>query len=214
MPPADYTPSSHFSFSVLLTLIVVVIASVAVFYWQVQRWTSDPTARALLDWARATGFALSRQPRVAPAPFDMFAAARATTSLEKAKTKVMQLEIPAAGGTQTPRWHLLVRELEASWQPTALRPAQAATSAIDLFSLTSFPRLGEVERFVVFGVSSASARLLSKSEARALLPADVGLLLHGQYLVLDFSARPFDPIEAGRMTALAEQLVTHLPLQR
>ena len=35
----------------------------------------------------------------------------------------------------------------------------------------------------------------------------IGLLLHGEYLLLDFSERPFDPIEFGRMLAVADQLV-------
>jgi hypothetical protein len=46
---------------------------------------------------------------------------------------------------------------------------------------------------------------------RALTPPNVGLLLHGQRLILDFSHRPFDEIELTRMTSLAEQLVAHLP---
>jgi len=105
-----------------------------------------------------------------------------------------------------------VRTLEsAAWTPTGLRPVITKASVLDLFSLSSFPGMGEVERFVIFGVDSAPARILSRSEARALLPPDVGLLLAGNHLVLDFSNRPFDPIELGRMAALAEQLVTRLP---
>jgi hypothetical protein len=45
----------------------------------------------------------------------------------------------------------------------------------------------------------------------ALLPADIGLLLVEQNLVLDFSSRPFDPLEMQRIDALAEQIVLHLP---
>jgi hypothetical protein len=45
----------------------------------------------------------------------------------------------------------------------------------------------------------------------ALLPPDVGLLLAGENLVLDFSTRPFDPLELQRVDALAEQIVMHLP---
>jgi len=47
---------------------------------------------------------------------------------------------------------------------------------------------------------------------RSLLPPDVGLLLHGRHLVLDFSDRPFDAIEFGRMLALADQLAARLPV--
>jgi hypothetical protein len=93
-----------------------------------------------------------------------------------------------------------------------LRPANAKGSLLDLFSLSSFPGMGEVDRFMIFGTDSVAAKLLSASPARALLPPDIGLLLSGTRLALDFSSRPFDPIELGRMTALADQLVAHLPL--
>ncbi|MEA2707785.1 MAG: hypothetical protein QOF78_386, partial [Phycisphaerales bacterium] len=95
---------------------------------------------------------------------------------------------------------------------TGLRPANQPASLLDQFSLSSYPRMGETDRFIVFGTDSAAARALSKSHARALLPPDVGLLLHGRHVVLDFSTRPFDGIELGRMVALAEQLVQHLPV--
>ena len=49
---------------------------------------------------------------------------------------------------------------------------------------------------------------------RSLLPADVGLLLIGRQLLLDFSDRPFDSIEFGRMMSLTDQLVKHLPAPR
>ena len=81
----------------------------------------------------------------------------------------------------------------------------------DIGETSSYPRMGDVARFIVFGTDSQAARMLSKSETRALLPPDIGLLLHGRHLVLDFSARPFDGIELGRMVALADQLVQHLP---
>jgi hypothetical protein len=108
-------------------------------------------------------------------------------------------------------WNLLVRTIGGEWPPTGLRPANAASSALDLFSLTSFPTLAGTERFIAYGTDSSAARVLSRSMLRSLLPPDVGLLLHGGHLVLDFSGRPFDTIEFGRMLALAEQLATHVP---
>lgn len=82
---------------------------------------------------------------------------------------------------------------------------------IDLFALTGYPRLGSIDRFVVFGTASEQAATLSESFSRALLPPDIGLLLHGPWLILDFSSRHFDVIEFNRMLALAEQIVVHLP---
>ena len=119
----------------------------------------------------------------------------------------------AAVGGQQPRilWHVLVRDIAGDWPPTGLRPAGAAASVLDLFSLSSFPTLGATERFIAYGTDSAAARVVSKSMLRSLLPPDVGLLLHGRRLVLDFSDRPFDTIEFGRMLALADQIAKHVP---
>ena len=224
----------RFSPVVLITLLVLLAVSAAVFVWQVLRWTSQPGWRALLDWSRERGFRLSRPLGAAAAPrepFDRFGGARIVTLLESGETRAMQLEVPAAtaattpGATQTAgaaaadgsanepsRWHVLVRQISSGWPATGLRPANLPASLLDQFSLSSYPRMGETDRFVVFGTDSAAARALSKSHARALLPPDIGLLLHGRHLVLDFSTRPFDGIELGRMVALADQLVRHLPV--
>jgi hypothetical protein len=183
-----------------------------VFNWQVRRWTSNRGWRALLDWSRANAFKLTRQDTEPPPPLTKLPASRVTICVESKQTKMFQLETLGGGAIETPRWHVLVRELPVgAWPVTGLRPTHAKASLLDQFSLSSFPDLGATERFVVFGVDSQSASLLSRSQARALLPPDIGLLLAGAHLVLDFSTRPFDGIELGRMNALAEQLVTHLP---
>ena len=71
--------------------------------------------------------------------------------------------------------------------------------------------MAPTERFILYGAESRAARSLGKSSVAALLPPDVGLLLIEQNLVLDFSTRPFDPLELERVDALAEQIVLHLP---
>jgi hypothetical protein len=199
-----------FSWRVLFTLLLVLGVSVAVFVWQVRRWTTHRGWRALLDWSRERGFKLSRPDDSPGEPFDRLGRSRVTTLLKSGPTKVFQLLI--GEGPEPTRWHVLVREIKSTWPATALRPAHMPVSLVDQFSLSSYPGMGEVERFVVFGTDSHAARTLSKSQGRALLPPDVGLLLHGRFLVLDFSTRPFDGIELGRMVALADQLEQHLPV--
>jgi hypothetical protein len=206
-----------FSWPVLLTLLLALGLSGVMFIWQVRRWTTHHGWRALLDWSRERGFKLSRPEAPPGEPFDRFDGARVITLLESGPTRGMQLEFPAAGGeagaaTAPSRWHVLVRDIPIAWPPTGLRPTHLAASLLDQFSLSSYPRMGETERFTVFGTDSGAARALSKSHARALLPPDIGLLLHGRHMVLDFSTRPFDGIEMGRMVALADQLVQHLPV--
>ena len=212
-----------FSWGVLFTLLLLFGVSAAVFVWQVRRWTLQPGWRALLDWSRERGFKLSRPLAAAREPFDRFDGARVMTMLESGETRAMQLEVPpaaaapqgagaGAAAVEPSRWHVLVRQISSAWPATGLRPAHLPASLLDQFSLSSYPRMGETDRFIVFGTDSAAARILSKSHARALLPPDIGLLLHGRHLVLDFSTRPFDGIELGRMVALADQLVRHLPV--
>lgn len=210
---ANNIPQVGFSWLVLISLVTVLVVSAVVFTWQVRRWTTNRGYRALLDFSRERGFKLSNLEKepTPPEPFAQMQGAHVTLCVASSNTKLMQLHTPAGSAIETPRWHVLVRDLQTAWPPTGLRPALAAGSLLDLFSLSSYPRMGETERFVVFGTDSKAARVLSKSQMRALLPPDIGLLLAGSHLVLDFSTRPFDPIEFGRMTALAEQLVTHLP---
>lgn len=170
-------------------------------------------------------------PPPAPFPFSTLPAARPAVRLwlTSATADLLQLQAPdatapaattsdgqkagAAGATlQPPRtWHALVRQVEATWPPTALRPAARKESLLDLFSLASYPSMIASERFVIFGTDSAAARSVARSSLPALLPPDIGLLLHGRVLVLDFSARPFDTIEFDRMLALAQHLTAHLP---
>jgi hypothetical protein len=108
--------------------------------------------------------------------------------------------------------HVLLQAIEDPWPPTGLRPAEHATSMLDLLTPGGGATMaGSSVRFTILGHDPAAARLLSASSVRALLPADVGFLLHGNTLLLDFSARPFDPIELDRMLAVATQVAAHVP---
>jgi hypothetical protein len=102
-----------------------------------------------------------------------------------------------------------VRKLSGgkSHPPAALRPANlpSGSSVIDLYRLTAFHSLSN-DRFAILAIDATTGVRLSNSSARALLPSDIGLLLTDQYLVLDFSTRPFDPVELDRMISVAEQV--------
>jgi hypothetical protein len=208
-------PHGQSSVRALLTLLTVLFVSVLVFTWQVRRWTTNRRWLALWDWARMSGYKFSRSEHSPPAPLDALEGRnlRMTTLLHNGKTWLMQLEDSTAAAPAK-RFHILMRAIESDWKPTGLRPAHAAGSFLDLFALSSYPAMGEVGRFVIYATDTPAARALSKSHARGLLPPDIGMLLTGQRLILDFSTRPFDPIEFGRMTALAEQLIAHLPAAR
>jgi hypothetical protein len=233
-------PHAEFSFLTLLVLMCVLGLSCLTFWLLVRRATSHRTWVALSDWARNRGFRYHPIRRGGsgggapgaggepPAPFSSMPAARPTVRLwlQGKDAQLLQLQPPEAAAVQPvaapataggaavpspPTWHALVRQVESPWPPTALRPAAREETLLDLFSLASYPSMIASERFVIFGTDSAAARSLAKSSMPALLPPDVGLLLHGQSLVLDFSSRPFDTIEFDRMLALANHLTAHLP---
>ena len=219
MPAA--VPSAWISAIVLLLLAVILAASCLTFAVLVRRATSHRQWVTLADWAREEDFRFEQfEPHEMPAPLDLLSAHRPQVRLCLAGGPNLLLELethrPAdapygPGANDDARFHLLIRRVPASWRPTGLRPAGARSSILDLFSLSSFPSLPGSERFLVFGTDSADARSLADSMLRSLLPPDVGLFLHGNAMTLDFSARPFDPLEFTRLLALADQLADRLP---
>jgi hypothetical protein len=226
-------PQAGFSFLTFFTLLAVLAASGVTFWLLVRRATSHRQWVALSDWARSRGFRYRPiEDGEPPAPFSVMPGRRPSVRLWLASRTAELLQMrfgdepvehaPTPGSTparapdieRAPEtWHVLVRQVESNWPPTALRPTSSsdAQTMLDNFGLASFPSMIASERFVIFGAETAAARALSKSSLPALLPPDVGLLLHGRRMVLDFSRRPFDTIEFDRMLGLADHLTAHLP---
>jgi hypothetical protein len=216
-------PSFAATAIILATLAAVLAASWITFWVLGERSTVQRQSVALLEWGRDHGFRLRECPAGPPEPLAdlrnqgvvvrtcLAGQNRMLLRLERAEAH----EAPAPAARRAPagpgRWNLLVRTTRNLWPPTGLRPVQNPHSALDLFSLTSFPLLGPTDRFIVYGTDGTAARKLSRASARGLLPPDVGLLLAGPHLILDFSARPFDEIEFNRMIVVADQLLKHVP---
>jgi hypothetical protein len=223
---AKAIPSPWISVEVLVTLFVILAASAATFWALVRRWESHRQWLALAEWAKDHDMgSCGQDPTELPPPLDTLAARQPVVRLciGNDKTTLMQFQTtplaqqpggpPVASGPAI--WNVLLRKLDSpAWRPTGLRPTAINPSLLDLFSLAGFPQLGPTDRFTVFGTDSADARALSNSMTRSLLPPDVGLLLFGTHLILDFSDRPFDEIELDRMLALAEQVAEKLPMPR
>jgi hypothetical protein len=203
---------------VLLVLLVILGASCAMFWLLARQWTTRRQWLAMLDWAHGNGFAVRENPQQeAPQVLTVLPEeARIDLLVQKEGLSLLRVRTSATPTGQAPQqsggWHLLLRELEVDWPPTGLRPSAHRASLIDLYRMTSYPSLIPPDRFIVFGTSAPMARALAESSVRALMPADIGLLLHGRHLVLDFSSRPFDPIELERVAALAQQLVSNIPV--
>ncbi len=228
-------PSAWVSARIIFALVTALIASSAMFWALVRRWTSQREWVAIAEWGRETGFRFRRDRATPPDPLGALKDRNPVVRicLSNGRITIVQFEadppanpappivpgssapLPSIAPVSLPRrpiWNLMMRRIESSWSPTGLRPAAAQSSLLDLYSLSSFPLMGAQERFVLFSADSAAARALSASPARALLPPDIGLLLTENFLILDFSSRPFDTIEFSRMLAVIEQVSARLPV--
>jgi len=209
--PLSSIPST-FSISILLTLFAILAISGRVFHVLTQQWTIHRPINALRDWASDRKFKLHLPPEAnLPASLDGLKPLDPQLQVMLVNESITLLRLTTFAKPTSPRpvWHLLIREMRQAWNPAGLRPARAGRSFLDLFSLNGFPSLLPPERFVAFGAESKDARQIAASPARGLLPADIGLLVHGPYLTLDFSSRQFDSIEFERMLAIMEQLIHH-----
>jgi hypothetical protein len=198
-----------FSFGVLFTLLVILLASGAAFYVLTRQWTTHRPVESLREWADERDFKLQLGPDIAlPAALQQSATLNPQIELMLTCGRIVLIRLSTTARPASPRpvWNLLIQESTAAQNPAGLRPASASTSFLDLFSLNGFPSLLPPERFVAFAGDSRDAKRMAASPARGLLPADIGLLVHGPYITLDFSARPFDPIEFDRMLAIIKQL--------
>ncbi|HEX8325351.1 MAG TPA: hypothetical protein VF595_15725 [Tepidisphaeraceae bacterium] len=194
----------------LAVLIVVLALASATAVRLVRRHTQDREAFALWEWSVDKGF--RRQP---PAVVTVDAldeirdyALRANDHFRSRDglTNIYRLQTVSRGDV-VQHWHALVRTVEHYSTPIALRPVAAASSLVDLMHLTLFPKLSSQTRFAVYGLRATDARDLAGSAARALLPHDIGLIRNADAVILDFTARPFDPVEFSRVCAIAEQIV-------
>lgn len=195
-------------------LLAVLIASSAMFYIVIWRWTTQRGWIELSDWAVNHRFRLDgrRDARCSQA-VQLLPSPDAHVSLSDGAIELQRIRTPLGPGSRNEpgTWHILVRRLEADWPATILRPAARAVSLADFWPLATMHAMWPGERFVVYGQSRTVLRAMGRSSARGLLPPDIGLILSGHFLILDFSSRPFDTLEMQRMISLAEQLVTHLP---
>ena len=204
-----------FSWAVLFSGVAIAVAGGLVFSKLTRRWTTDRPRAVIDDWASARRFRCRRPPFAqVPAALSSLETLDPSADLTLTRGPVTLARVTTAGRLATRRstWHLLIRTVGTASPPAGLRPAGAApgASALDLFALVGFPAVLPPERFVAVATTAADARHVADGPARGLLPPDVGLLVHGPYLTLDFSSRPFDPTEFERMLTVADQIVAHV----
>jgi hypothetical protein len=217
------------SLLIVFTLLIMLGGSIAMFALLIRRWTSRRQWLSLAEWARQRGLKLrARDLTLMPEPLVELQRVDARMRLQLADNEGMSIvqfdteereraprlaaesgDVVIESASSRPRWNVLLRKLSngRTHPPAALRPANlpSGASVVDLFRLTPFHSLSN-DRFAMLAIDATTAQRMANSSARALLPADVGLLLTDQYLVIDFSTRPFDPVELDRMISVSEQI--------
>jgi len=197
-------------FSWVTLLLLLGMAAVTFAVTQLLSWKHTVWRRyfALRDFADSRGLKL----HIKPAAMDRLPGSlaglspppRARWNFHGPTMSLLRLH----SGTET--YNLALIRFTDRWPTTAFRPANLPSSLWDRLPMFSYPSPYGSHRFTLHGVDPPAARQLRCPPCRALLPADLGLLLDENVMVIDFSSRPFDPIELGRMVSLGQQLVRAL----
>lgn len=203
---------------VLILLLALLAMSVGMFWLLLWRETSNRYEQALLEWARTAGYRRRRtDDGLIPEPLPLLGGVRVVRWFTSRRCQVLQFTLPpTTSDTSAPpigpyRRHVLIRAIETHWPPVALRPTHEGRSLIDLLNLPPQKTDTSRQRFSIHANESKVAARVANSSLAGLLPPDIGLLLVGSHVVLEFSDRPFDGIEFNRMRAVVEQIVSHLP---
>ena len=210
MTLASLPTGSRFSLLTFVCMLMILAVSAWVLRVLIRSWTTNRPMQALRDWAADRRFSIALPPDLElPSALEGLKPADPRVELYFRRKSTLLLRLTTVNKPTNPRpvWHLLICESPLAWNPAGLRPVNAERSLLDLFALNAFPSLLPPERFVAMGIDSRDAKRIAASPARGLLPADIGLMVHGPYLTLDFSARPFDAIEFDRMLIIMEQVL-------
>jgi hypothetical protein len=205
----------QFSWGIFGGLLLVLGASSMMFTLLTRRSTRLRSWVVMSEWAGDRGFSLRRGHRAAALPAVLGRLhGQALLTLRSPRTLFCKVQVPnppdaasdAGAAPEGTICHLLVHKISADWQPAALRAVNAPAGLVDRYGLRPFHSFAAEDRFVVLASDALAAKHLWRSGAPAALPTDLALLLWHDRLVIDFSARHFDPIEFDRMLALAQQI--------
>lgn len=189
-------------------------ASAAVYAMLARRWTTWPRREDLRHWSWRNGMRLregwrARRPRA----LDAFGPYRTIVSLHDRRTTVLRVECPPAHRPPAPPavWNIAVHRLRDDWPTACARPATRRACLFDRLLVDGMYATWSSDGRPMHGRLCLPTRAMKHSGACELLPGDVAILLHGPWLMLDFSSRPFDELEVGRMRLLVERVAQCLP---
>ena len=195
---------------IFIALLAILAASAAIFFISVHRETSHRAQMRLAEWAEQNRFTKMNAEFGPPRPVDRLSPALTMTiGYYRHGTRLVHARTPGVDvGDPPAQWNLAIRQVPSVSAAVGLRAADVGRSIVDLFHLEPSPRQSANARFVIVGEDIVASHKMADGSSRALLPGDLSLLRLDDYLVIDFSHRPFDPIELGRMLGLLDQLAT------
>ncbi len=199
-------------------LLPMLAASTFIYWVLVRRWTVGRRWANLSEWAASNEFHLSREEEPPlPEALAFLPQPKMLLCLSSEKTLIAQVQTASSPG-QDP---ITACPLESAGVQDRVRLAARGPAPVEAFDdRAGFSARGRPARVdagrAVHRVWAAAPGLreLGNSAVRAPLPPDLALLLAEGWLVLDFSTRPFDPLEFQRMCRPAQQLVAHLPIRK
>jgi hypothetical protein len=205
---AEAILSPRFSMGIFLTLMGCLIASLTMFVVLVKRWITHKFRFELEQWAGQKRFVMSERPNTEalPPPLDgSEGSGLCARWFFKSKEATVAQLILAASARDIRLFNVCIVQHAANCPPVALKPSHGERFVIDLFRLAPAASTSS-ERFQIFGNDLSANLRISESSVAGIAPPDIAFLFADGHLLIDFSARPFDPIEFDRMLALAEQI--------
>lgn len=204
-------PTIQVDWTLLALLGLIVLASSVVFALGILRETRHRARRRLDDWSERQHFTWMNVEFGVPRPLDRLTdvSMQLVMGLYNRNTRLIHVRTPTNRPDEVAgHWNLAIRQVSSPSPPVGLRPKARERTFLDFFRLEHAPSLAKNDRFTLVGDDLLASRKMADGSGRALLPADLSLLRIDDYLVIDFSARPFDEIELGRMLALLDQLAS------
>lgn len=188
---------------ILTSLALMLMGSIAIFSYLVHRETHRRSDALLLDWARSRQMKKLDRERGVPVPLDVWDHRGITLLTGFTGSAITVARVQTSEGL---KWNCLIRHLETSASICGVRSVEASSTLLDLIDLPILPGQAQQHRVVAMGHDIPSARALMDRVA-PLIPADLSLIRFDRHVLIDFSGRPFDPVELSRITQLTEQLV-------
>ena len=205
---AEALQSPRFSMSIFLTLVVCLIASLGMFVVLVRRWITFRFRYEMEQWAGQHRFEIVENPSADSLPPPLngpegngLSARWIFTSEDRT---IAQLVL-APSATDVRVYNVCIAAIAVNTPAVALKPAVVPETILSRFRLSPAASTSS-ERFQILGNDLSANLRLSESVIAGIAPPDVAFLFTGGLMLIDFSSRPFDPIEFDRMLVLANQI--------